>query len=208
MSKKSHIRMFNKIAPIYGWFFHWQKKKYHRIITRFNDRLSFLDTTTFLDIGCGTGAFCQALDDHGYEAMGLDASKKMLKTARKKTSLDASRFIQADATGSLPFEDNSFDVVFASYVAHGLAKADRAQLYKNMHRIAKDYVILHDYNETKRFVVSVVETLERGHYFDFIKNVKQELNRCMFDQKPCFDTIEIYPINKHASWYVCPVKAR
>ena len=206
MSKTSHIRLFNKIAPIYGWFFRSQKKKYYRLIKRFKKTLDLPNDTTFLDIGCGTGAFCQALSAHGFDATGLDASKSMLKTAKKKTDLSADRLINADATETLPFKDDSFDVVFASYVAHGLNAENRHKLYQNMQRLAKKYVILHDYNETKRIAVSIVETLERGYYFEFIKRVKHELNTCENNQQPCFESVDIYRVNKHASWYVCQVK--
>ncbi len=205
MSKQRHIRLFNRIAPMYGWFYRRQKTQYYQLLGRFKQDLAFSPEDSFLDIGCGSGAFMQALHEQGFNVKGLDASKRMLKTAQKKTSLGSEAFTLADATESLPFENKTFDTVFASYVAHGLDRENRQKLYRNMHRLAKKWVILHDYHNKKRLVVSVIETLERGHYFEFIKVVKDELEACISNNKPCFKSVTKRPINKHASWYICEV---
>ena len=37
-----------------------------------------------LELGCGTGNYSFILRDHGYEVLGIDASKEMISLAKKK----------------------------------------------------------------------------------------------------------------------------
>jgi SAM-dependent methyltransferase len=82
-----------------------------------------------LDVGCGTGMFLRVAADAGAQVHGLDASEELLKVAR-------SRLPEADLrTGdmeSLPFDDDSFDVVtgfnsffFANDMVAALREAGR-----------------------------------------------------------------------------------
>jgi ubiquinone/menaquinone biosynthesis C-methylase UbiE len=67
-----------------------------------------------LDVGCGTGEFTAALADAGASAVGVDVAEAALQRARARhPSLD---FRLVPIEGPLPFEDNSFDVVWASEV--------------------------------------------------------------------------------------------
>ena len=64
-----------------------------------------------LEVGCGTGHWSQFFSDCGFEVTGVDISERMVKMAQSKNIASAS-FRIADAH-SLPFADNSFDVVTA-----------------------------------------------------------------------------------------------
>jgi ubiquinone/menaquinone biosynthesis C-methylase UbiE len=67
-----------------------------------------------LDIGCGAGEFTAVLAGAGASAVGVDVAEAALLRARARhPSLD---FRRVPIDGPLPFEDNSFDVVWASEV--------------------------------------------------------------------------------------------
>jgi ubiquinone/menaquinone biosynthesis C-methylase UbiE len=203
MGKKRKHRLFNLIAPIYGLFYNKQKKHYQKIIKMMEDEFDVSAYQTVLDVGCGTGALCSALEGKGLNVTGVDPAYKMLKVARKKTKSSAITFVQADSTKGLPFEDDSFDLVIASYVAHGLQIEERRKLYKEMSRIAKEKVIIHDYNENRAPLTTFVEFMEGGDYFQFIQYPTEEMENCETDMIRCFENVREVEVDIRASWYIC-----
>lgn len=65
-----------------------------------------------LDIGCGGGFLSNAIGKAGHEVFGIDMSEESLKIARKYDSTKKITYQYANAY-SLPFPDQSFDVVCA-----------------------------------------------------------------------------------------------
>jgi 2-polyprenyl-6-hydroxyphenyl methylase/3-demethylubiquinone-9 3-methyltransferase len=65
-----------------------------------------------LDIGCGAGFLTNALARDGHEVTGLDASPASLAVASAHDETLSVRYVGGDAL-SLPFADDSFDVVCA-----------------------------------------------------------------------------------------------
>ena len=65
-----------------------------------------------------------------------------------------------------------------------------------MGRLTKQFVIIHDYNENRALSTNIIEWLERGDYFNFIKSVKTELDEC-------FKTVKIVDVKSQAAWYIC-----
>jgi len=195
--------LFNMIAPIYGLFYKRQKKKYRQIIQFMEEELDVTKYNTILDVGCGTGALCAVLEEEGLQVTGVDPAYKMLKVARKKTKSHSIRFVQADSKKGLPFEDDSFDLVIASYVAHGLQIEERKELYKEMSRIAKDYVIIYDYNDHRAPLTTFVEFMEGGDYFQFIQYPTVEMEDCETDMRSCFKEVKAVEVDIRASWYIC-----
>jgi ubiquinone/menaquinone biosynthesis C-methylase UbiE len=67
-----------------------------------------------LDVGCGAGEFTAALSAAGAVAVGVDVAEAALSRARRRNPVLEFRLVGVD--GPLPFEDNSFDLVWASEV--------------------------------------------------------------------------------------------
>lgn len=199
--KTKENKLFNRIAPAYGLFYSYQLNNYRRVIAGVKKDFDVSAYNNIVDIGSGTGALCRALMEEGLQVVGVDTAEKMLQVARKKTP--GCSFVQGDVLEKLPFEDKSFDLSIASYVAHGLVKEERKRMYKEMSRITKERVIIYDYNEKTSPFTSLVERLEGGDYFHFIRYALQEMEECVNDMKLCFTDVQVINVSKRATWYIC-----
>ena len=120
----------------------------------------------------------------------------MIAIAQKKTGADSGiRFLKADVLKGLPFCDRSFDISIASYVAHGFSAQERQIMYSEMSRVTKHLVIIHDFNERRSSLVDIIETLEGGDYFNFIKSVQQEVANV-------FAGVQFVDVGTRARWYI------
>jgi ubiquinone/menaquinone biosynthesis C-methylase UbiE len=89
-----------------------------------------------LDVACGTGFMTRHLCG---EVVGLDQSEAMIAIARERVP-DA-EFVVGDAL-ELPFPDQSFDRVFASYFYCHLEEPERVRFLAEARRVAPEIVIV------------------------------------------------------------------
>lgn len=85
--------------------------------------------TSVLDIGCGSGIFCEMAAKRGAQVSGLDASEPLLTIARERVQAGDFRTGEME---ELPYADRSFDVVtgfssfqFAANPVNALREASR-----------------------------------------------------------------------------------
>ncbi len=104
--------------------------------------------TSVLDIGCGLGGPCRMLaEEYDCNTTGIDLSNEYIRTANELSKLvkldDKTTFIQGDAT-QLPFEDQSFDVVWTQHVQMNIP--NKKKFYSEIHRVLKPsgYFIYYD----------------------------------------------------------------
>jgi ubiquinone/menaquinone biosynthesis C-methylase UbiE len=76
-----------------------------------------------LDVGCGTGEFTAALAEAGARATGVEVAEAALARARSRHPELDFRLVPID--GPLPFEDGSFELVWASDVIEHVADTAR-----------------------------------------------------------------------------------
>lgn len=203
MARDNSNFLFNVIAPIYGLFYKRQRRRFSSILNRAGRDLNLESFDTIIDVGCGTGALCSVLRELGISVTGIDPAEKMLRIAEEKSAGNAIEFVQADVLNTLPFEDKSFDISIASYVAHGLHTQERIRMYSEMSRITKHKVIIHDYNNNRSLMTSFIEWLERGDYFNFIKNAEREMADCLTQLGSCFSSVTVVNVDTRAAWYIC-----
>jgi ubiquinone/menaquinone biosynthesis C-methylase UbiE len=122
-----------------------------------------------LDVGCGQGWHTCAMAGYGYQMFGIDQSEQQVKNAEKNTG---ERGVQIDfrrgSADRLPFEDNTFDFVYAINVMHHVIKPDKQQLaLEEIVRVLKPKGVffLHEMNTINplfRFYMGYLYPLIRG----------------------------------------------
>lgn len=187
--------LFNKIAPVYGMFFGYQVRNFKTVIDIAGTQIYIPEHESFLDIGCGTGALPYVLSELGNNTTGVDAALRMIKLAKAHNAGNKTKFAVGDVLTGLDFADKSFGIVIASYVAHGMNEKDRKKLYGEARRLARKMIIFHDYNKTRSLGSDLIEWLEGGDYFNFIKIAESEL-------KEYFGNVQVIPVGKKSAWYV------
>lgn len=73
-----------------------------------------------LDIGCAKGSFLQHLKELGWTCVGVDICASSVKAVKDK----GMAALQSDVSEGLPFENGSFDCIFAGEVIEHLADTD------------------------------------------------------------------------------------
>jgi ubiquinone/menaquinone biosynthesis C-methylase UbiE len=66
-----------------------------------------------LDIGCGTGRYCELLARRGAEVVGLDPSSRMLDCAKKKITTELKFELRLGGIEEAEFPTNHFNVVLS-----------------------------------------------------------------------------------------------
>lgn len=92
-----------------------------------------------LDVGCGLGGPCRMLaDEFDCNCTGIDLSAEYIRTATQLSKLvglsDRTTFVQGNAT-DLPFEENTFDVVWTQHVQMNVPNKDK--FYSEIFRVLK-----------------------------------------------------------------------
>jgi SAM-dependent methyltransferase len=99
-----------------------------------------------LDVGCGTGVMAERLSRAGYDVVGADPFRGMLRYSRQRRP----DLMAVAATGErLPFADDTFDLVYCIAVMHHVADPTAVrQTLLEMVRVAKPggYVLVWDHN--------------------------------------------------------------
>ena len=186
--------LFNHIAWAYQFFFRRQERTYSDSLKSVLSELQLTPESKILDIGCGTGALGSAFKNHGFEVLGIDNADKMIRKA-KKNGVDC---IIANALEEMNFEKDSFELVSAAFVAHGINAKERTAMMTEMARLSKNIVLFYDYGKKKKFFTSIIEWVERGDYFNFIKNPTKEMDAI-------FQSVRVFKGTDMYSWYVCIV---
>jgi len=109
-----------------------------RLNTWVADKLDLGDGSRALDVGCGTGLLTVAIAERhpSCEVVGIDASKPMLRVARRKRSRPNCSYKQAVAE-HLPFDDEFFDVVTSALFFHHVNREYKARSLNEALRVLK-----------------------------------------------------------------------
>ena len=171
---KRHKQIFNIIAPIYGALDGYVKKGYRKAFKLILNEVN-LENKSVLDLGTGPGAWGALFKQHGAgKVHGVDFAKLMVKRAQKRYSPEIT-FSVGDASNLSEFEDNSFDIVTASFMLHGFKRSYREKILKEMKRIAREVIIINDYAYDTPLFMQFLEYMEKGDYINFKKTFCDEL---------------------------------
>jgi ubiquinone/menaquinone biosynthesis C-methylase UbiE len=199
------IRVFDRIAWIYGLLFHAQRLAFRRTFKAIQQRLGIPRKARILDIGCGTGAYISVLAEMGHEVWAVDASPRMVATARRllrKGGLGAHavRLSVGDPLEALDFPARRFDLVLASHVVHGLQPAQRRRFYDEARRVSRGLVLVYDYSPRRLqgpgLFTCLLEVLERSDYRRFRRSGVRELQEF-------FVEVAVIMTSSGSAWYLC-----
>ncbi len=119
---------YNKFASLYDIFLGlFLPNKYRKVV------VSYIKEGKVLDVACGTGELLKYADKKGLICYGIDLSLGMIKQASKKVK--NGKFKQADFY-AIPFEDNLFENVVATYALGG-TKINVAKVLTEMLRVCR-----------------------------------------------------------------------
>jgi len=129
-----------------------------------------------LDIGCGGGRTTKYIHEQGFDVIGVDIIKDMIKRAKKK--YPKVKFETGDAC-KLKYESNSFDVVFFSFngVDYIHPEEKRLQALKELTRVLKRGGVFIFSSHTKVPITRVkfiLRNLVSGNLFSKYKLEKQK----------------------------------
>jgi ubiquinone/menaquinone biosynthesis C-methylase UbiE len=170
---KRALFIFNFISGIYGKADTNLSKGFWESTKVLEEKIG-IKGKTVLDIGSGSGAWsANFLRMGAKEVKGVDFSEKMVKQAQNKHP--NIQFQHGNAEDLHQFSDDSFDIVTASFVLHGVKKDKRAKMLKEMKRISKGHVIIHDFIGSTPLFVRFLEFMEQSDYKYFKINFCNEL---------------------------------
>ena len=119
----------------FGLYTERERPGWHDEVGELERVLSTLPGGRLLDVACGTGFLTQHLPG---DVTGLDQSAAMLEVARSRCP--DTQFLQGDAL-ALPFEDQTFDLVFSGHFYGHLRESDRERFLVEARRVAPALVI-------------------------------------------------------------------
>jgi len=125
---KQASSVYDKIAEPYA-------KEFSKPSGHINEFLALLPKNAkILDVGCGVGVDSGYMVSEGFEVIGVDLSKEMLKLGKQK--FPKIEFRHGDIR-KLDFPPNSFDGILASCSLIHIPKKDVPALIKKFHQILK-----------------------------------------------------------------------
>ncbi len=189
---KNEKLFFDLISPIYVLADSYFSSSLKEAASRLNQVLP-LKSKTLLDVGTGTGSWAIELHHYGAQVSGIDFSSGMLAKAKKRCPSEILIF-EGNAL-SLNFPDKSFDWVTSSLVLHGPGKEQRKQMLKEMMRVSRQGVIIHDYYKKAPALVHLAEAFERSDYYYFRENFEKELLES-------FSKVQVLPGSKGLALYI------
>lgn len=118
----------------YGGF-KYMSRFWRPVIPTFQQHWGLTKESSVLDIGCAKGFMIHDMAEliPGITVKGIDISEYAIENAIE----DMKPHVQVENVMSLPFDDNSFDVVIAINTLHNLEKEDFAIALKEIERISR-----------------------------------------------------------------------
>lgn len=123
-------------AREYDDWWHWHVDEHPEEFAALTHVVESLEPVRTLDVACGTGFLTRHLRG---EVVGIDQSATVLEIAARQAP-DA-QLIQAEGL-ELPFDDASFDRVFASHFYGHLDREERQPFLAEARRLAPELVVV------------------------------------------------------------------
>ncbi|TMP43483.1 methyltransferase type 11 [Pseudoalteromonas citrea] len=118
----------------YGGF-HYLPRFWQPVVPDLQAHFGLIPQSSLLDVGCAKGFMLYDLQQHipGINLKGLDVSEYALEHAKDEVKT----LLELGDAKSLPFDDNSFDVVMSINTIHNLEEQECALALKEIERVSR-----------------------------------------------------------------------
>jgi len=98
----------------------------------------------FLDLGAGQGQDSRYFAKLGYDVTSTDISDSALEISKDKASKEGleMKLMEVDISNRLPFEDNSFDIIYSHLALHYFSDEKTKEIFQDVYRVLKPNGIL------------------------------------------------------------------
>jgi ubiquinone/menaquinone biosynthesis C-methylase UbiE len=165
-----------------------------RKLAAINERVALTSSTRVLDVGCGIGTALAELVRFPCQVTGVDPTGALLRVARRR--FPGVSFVQEPAHAMRSIPEASQDVSLVAATLHGLQPDYRRKVYTELLRVTRRLVAVIDYHRNYNPAVALVEWLEGGDYFRFVRTVGSEL-------AAAFPRLQIQRFPGYESLYLC-----
>ncbi len=120
----------------------WDRRYHERRMSFIKDTLTELlgESESFLDVGCGTGEYLQwAQSVTSGEVHGCDLAEEYCRRAAETAP---GAIVRQCTASSLPYEDQSVDVVMCSEVIEHIPYEEQAAVVSELLRVARRHVVI------------------------------------------------------------------
>ena len=120
-----------------------------------------------LDLGCGIGQYSEYFSGKGFDVVASDISPRALEFLSQKHP--HIKTVALDMTEPLPFDSNSFDVVFANLSIHFFSQKDTENLLSEIKRILKSggiFIGSCNSGRAYKYIESSSTVIEPGFYME------------------------------------------
>ena len=123
-----------------------------------------------LDVGSGTGNNLVRLFRHyrnSVELYGIEPSEDMNAQAEARLGGNDNVHLRIGIAEKISYEDNYFDWVVSSLVAHHLPLAAKEEMFGEMYRVLKSggKIVITDWGKPTNLLGKVIAFLERNHAY-------------------------------------------
>mmetsp|Transcript_18579 Transcript_18579/g.44420 ORF Transcript_18579/g.44420 Transcript_18579/m.44420 type:complete len:323 (+) Transcript_18579:194-1162(+) len=95
---------------------------------------------TILDAGTGNGALVRLLREHGKNAYGIELSRAVLE--KECPDMLQKGYVEPGILTNLPYEDNSFDMVFSADVLEHIHPEEADQVIAELVRVSRRHIFM------------------------------------------------------------------
>ena len=150
-------------------------------LDKYKEIINKIEGNSAVDLGCGIGQDTKWLIDNGFDVISCDISNIALE--KLKELIPNSETLQIDIQETLPFKENSINLVNADLSIHYFYMKDTIKIFNEINRILTPNGILIgrvNSDKNKGYIREETKVIEDNYYYDFEKYFRL-FNKEQFD---------------------------